>query len=405
MAIVVHNGECATISRGLDSFTREAAMRVAPRILLAMATLGASGCVALNRGSISRPPRSISEQTFDVEKFVAEHNRNAARIGSLTAKPTIGVAGKVMKGRADGRLALVRPRDFKLQLARMGTTLADIGSNDDEYWFWVQGEDKSLYWCNYDELGATPLAVTYQPDWIMEAFGLKPISAHEAARIKVREGSERGTTALVFPPIRNGSETYTRMMIVSNASGRIKEHRIYAGNLHTLLAQAEISRFKEFATGSEDAGAKETCHLPESVKLSWKRDQLTLDVLLQDVTINQFEPSKIAAYFVEPVVPGYERVNLAELGRRQANDSRTTVRRTLPPPDPRNGVQLGRPAPLRDDTTTSAPLGSVGDRRPSRKTTSPLEELVVAPSPAAPETEAMRAASAGWTADASPIGR
>src|SRR5439155_25479583 len=108
------------------------------------------------------------------------------------------------------------------------------------------------------------------------------------------------------------------------------------------------------------------------------------------------------AFFVEPVVPGYERVNLAELGRGQPNDSRTTVRRTLPPPEPRNGVKLGRPAPVTDDTTLNAPLGRAADRRPIRKTTSQLQGLVVAQSPAAPETEATRAA--GTALDPSPIG-
>jgi hypothetical protein len=387
-------------------------MRSERMILLALAALGLSGCAALNRGSIPPSPRPIAEQNFDVRKFVAEYNRNAERIESLTAKPTIGVAGKVMKGRADGRLALVRPRDFKLQLARMGNTLADIGSNDEEFWFWVQGDDKSLYWCKYDELGATPLAVTYRPDWIMEAFGLKPIDAVEADRIKVREGQERGTTALVFPATRHGSEVYTRMMIVSNATRRIKEQRIYAGNLQSggkhdnLLAQAEVGRFKEYAAGSIKGGANESCYLPESVKLTWKRDQLTLDVLLQDVTINEFESSKIAQFFVEPVVPGYERVNLAELGRGQPGDSRTTVRRTLPPPEPRNGVRLGRPAPVGEETTLEPPVGSLGEPARRSKTTSQLEELVAAPSPRAPESEAMRAASASWPgADASPIGR
>jgi len=381
-------------------------MKVARPILLAMATLGLSGCVALNRGSVSSTPRPLAERSFDKDEFVAEHNRNAERIESLTAKPSIGVAGKVvMKGRADGRLDLVRPRKFKLVLKSMGATKADIGSNDEEFWFWVQGDDKSIYWCNYDELDSTPLAVTYQPDWIIEALGLKPISAEEAARIKVREGSERGTAALVFPPTRNGGETYTRMMIVSKQTRRIKEHRIYAGNLQTLLAQAEVKDFKDFEVGSSEAGARETCYLPESVKLEWKRDQLALDVLLHDVMVNQIEPAKAAAYFIEPVIPGYERVNLTEMSRRQTKDSRTTVRRTLPPPQPRNGVKLGTPTPVSDDTTMVAPLGSATSQSASR-ITSPLEELVTAPLPVGPETEAMRAASAAWSAGGSyPVGR
>ena len=58
------------------------------------------------------------------------------------------------------------------------------------------------------------LAVTYQPDWIIEALGLKPITPEEAAKIKVRRGDGAGRRALVFPPTKSGTETYTRMMIV-----------------------------------------------------------------------------------------------------------------------------------------------------------------------------------------------
>src|SRR5262249_23063288 len=101
----------------------------------------------------------------------------------------------------------------------------------------------------------------------------------------------------------------------------------------------------------------------------------------------------------------YERVNLAELGRSQPGDSRTTVRRTLPPPAPRNGVRLGAPAPASEDPSTESPVGSVGagNRRPNRTTTSPLEDLVTAASPNAPESESTRAA---WSArDVPPYGR
>ncbi len=382
-------------------------MKFARPIVLAVATLTSSGCAALSRGSLAPTPRPLVERSFELTEFVADHNRNAERIKSLTARPSIGVAGKkVLNGRADARLDLVRPRKFKLVLKSMGATKADIGSNDDEFWFWVQGEDKSIYWCNYDELDSTPLAVTYQPDWIIEALGLKTISADEAKQIKVREGTERGTTALIFPPTRNGAETYTRKMIVTNRTRRIKEHCIYAGNLQTLLAQAEVSGYKDFEAGSDvgtaDADAGETCYLPERVKLEYKRDQLALDVLLKDVTINQVEPAKAAAYFVEPVIAHYERVNLAEAARSQPNDSHSTVRRTLPRPQPRDGVKLGNPTPVPDDDATVAPLGSAAPKRANR-ITSQLEELVTAPLPVPPETAAM---SAAWSAgDAYPLGR
>ena len=40
-------------------------------------------------GSLAPRPRPLGERTLDVDAFVAEHNRNADRIQSLEAKPTI----------------------------------------------------------------------------------------------------------------------------------------------------------------------------------------------------------------------------------------------------------------------------------------------------------------------------
>jgi hypothetical protein len=429
-------------------------MKIAQRVVLALATLGLGGCVAPNRGSLTRAPRPRAERTLDLDAFVAEHNRNAELVQTLKAKPTIGVKGRTI-AHADGRLALVRPRNFSLLLQRQGATLANIGSNEEEFWFWVQNEnDKSIYWCDYTELDASALAMTYQPDWIIEALGLQPISREEAARIKVRDNKEPGTTALVFAPTRRGTESYTRMLIVSNYTLRVKELRIYAGNLQSLLAHAELSRYKDFDAGNSESGRRETCYLPESIKLEWKREQLALEVLLQDVAVNQLDPSRVAAIFVEPVIPGYERVNLAELSRAQQQDGRTTVRRTVPPPEPGSRTGTERPVPVPEGTsevpdlgTTMGQNGRAGPnatpgRTASRDESAPitqpgglgrsssfgevagpaqnasstlnyaarkpnqLEDLVVAPLPLGPESRAMQAANAAWSAfDTSPIGR
>ncbi len=62
-----------------------------------------------------------------------------------------------------------RPRNFKLEIvARSGRTKADIGSNDEEFWFWVDNDkDKSINWCRYEDLESSAVPVTYQPDWII----------------------------------------------------------------------------------------------------------------------------------------------------------------------------------------------------------------------------------------------
>ena len=282
-----------------------------------------------------------------------------------------------------------RPRNFKLDMRSTLGTVADIGSNDAEFWFWVKGnEDKSLYWCNYQDLESSALAVSYQPDWIVEALGLKPISPAEAEGIRVRTtGTEPGTTALVFAPTKAGGDTIRREIIVWNNSRRIKEHRIYAGKTPTLVAQATVNRIKEVEIGSTATNDRDSCYLPDSVKLDWKREQLVLNVTLQDVKVNQFDSSRSADLFVEPNNPGYTRVNLADLNRGQSKGSRTTVRRTLPQPEPRNSVRLGQPSAIEGDTTMNPRFGSptVAQVGSSRPTTSALDTLVGAVEPGAPQ--------------------
>ena len=112
-------------------------MKIAWRFLLAMmATLGLGGCRALANGSLAPKSPPLAERAFDVDAFVAEHNGNVAQIQTLEARPSISLGGK-LKGGVDGRLALERPRNFKLELTSLGSTKADIGSNDEEFWFWV----------------------------------------------------------------------------------------------------------------------------------------------------------------------------------------------------------------------------------------------------------------------------
>jgi hypothetical protein len=370
-------------------------MKVAWRLVLAMmATLGLGGCRALSNGSLvgKSPPRT--ERAFDVDAFVAEHNRNVERIQSLEARPTVSLGGR-MRAAADGRLAMERPRNFKLELLSAGSPRADIGSNDEEFWFWMQDDpEKSINWCRYEDVASSAVPISYQPDWIIAALGLKAISAEEAAGIKIRanKGTETGTTALVFPSTRNGGEVYTREIIVWNKTRLIKEHRLYAGKASNLIAQAEVSKYEEIEIDSREAGDRESCHVPGNIKLEWKPQRLILDVTLapagREILVNQFDHSRSASLFVEPRVPSYTRVNLAELNRGHSRDSRTTVRETLPQPESRSRVKLGPPLPVPDDAT----MVPRGDRS---RTTSPLEDLVRAPMPAASDSS-IQTAGAMW---------
>ncbi len=160
-----------------------------------------------------------------------------------------------------------------------------------------------------------------------------------------------------------------------------------------------MSHFAEFDASSGEGVEGKKCYLPESIKLEWKRDQLVLNVAMQDVKVNQFDSSHAAALFVEPVTRR-ERVNLAELSRAQRKDSRNTVRQTMPSPPPsrNSAAKPGRPGSDSEETTM-APLRSRSKSKATTKVTgaitTPLEDLVSAPLPVGAESASTSTNSAG----------
>jgi hypothetical protein len=374
---------------------------------LLLATLASLvvGCRTASTDSIAhtRPPEVRPRTSLDVDQFVADHNDNAALIRTLEARASIaakiGPPGDVQAGGVDGRLALERPRSFKLEMFQgaLGRTVADIGSNDEKFWFWFSNKkDRSVYYCNYDDLSATSLAVTYQPDWIVEAMGLKPITADEAAQIKVRPATDPGSTELTFPPTRNRGETYSRVLIVSDRTRRVQEFRIKDADGKTVIAQATIKKYRVLPLdrvssdrSSADSATAETCVIPESVVLEWKKEFISLDVALREVKLNKFEPARRSALFVEPTPGGYARANLAELARQKAPGGSAAVRETLPVPEQRNRARLGPPLQIRgDDDAATTSRRSEASASQNAMLLPVLDlDVVGAPSPVAPGTQ------------------
>jgi hypothetical protein len=350
-------------------------MQVLRSATLASATLAlclGSGCRTAGVGDLSRPGPPLAAANANVTAIVAEHNKNAERIQTIRARPDLTVTLRE-RGKRDsthplsGRLAMEQPRNFKLVLEHTGIgQVGDLGSNDTEYWFWFRDKtQKAIYYCNYDEAEANPQAVSFQPDWIKEAMGLRVISEDEASRISVT--TEPGRLIMTHRPHTASGKTYTRITILDRATHRILEHRLYSGDQKMILARAEIP--EGYEAYPAEAGGDEMVLVPKRLKLSWVQEGLELDVALRDVKINT---SVGRALFVEPSFAGFTRINLAErpLGTATAGagaGSGTTIRETRPVPP--SGIRLSEPTPIE---APESPRGARGNGSANDVPTTPL---------------------------------
>lgn len=350
--------------------------KAASRMLIAISALAAlAGCRAAGTAPNNRPPAAPDLQTssFQLDEFVRDHNRNARLIQTINAKPSISVTvaspdgGKPMAGGLDGRLLVSQPHDFKLlaQKPMISSNVADIGSNEHEFWFWVkENADKGVYRCAYDDLEKSGLKVTYQPDWIVTAMGLKPITRDEAASAKVTPGDRPGVTVVKLGPSRDPAAAYIREMTVDEKTHRLVGFRAYDRDGKTLLGEATIEKYYD-ATLKADPDAEPgaapvaaACHFPDKFQLRWVEERLTLDITmfsssLRPPKVNAEFSQEALAEFVPPKVSGYESIDLAELARTRPRGETgpgsddTTVRETMPAPDPaptpnRRGASAGR---------------------------------------------------------------
>ena len=240
-------------------------------------------------------------------------------------------------------------------------------------------------------------------------MGLKEITRDEAAQIKTRPGIQPGTTLLTFAPVNAGRQSYSREMVVSESTRRVNEFRVISGDGKGMIALATIKSYRRFPLGARTSAensttARETCSIPEKIVLEWKRELLSLDVVLKDVKVNQFDTSKRADRFVQPTIRGYAAVNLAEVARQKDPASSTAVRETIPVPETRNRVRLNPPLQIRgDDAAANAPRGHDQTRPKSPILAVPDLEVVDAPVPTAPGTPADRGGTAFLTGPGSSL--
>jgi len=376
--------------------------------LAVSALLAVSGCHAGTSGNVNRPAPTppVTRQDLTVTRIVAQHNRNAAAVRSIQAAPTIYVVRGGPNAKVDGRLALERPKDFRLKLSSFGNIKADIGSNDDGFWFWIDEDaDKKIYTCRHDQVDASPLTITLQPDWIVEAMGLREFTAEEARTISSKPDGRPGLMVLTqFRKDARGQEL-TKETVVEEATGEVREHRLWAGAKKELLASAVISKYRYVALTQPSAAdpepeaaeaapsTKTTVRLPSRFRLSWVKEKFELDIVMDRATINPaFRDDQRADFFTEPKIPGVARQDLAALGNGTPSSRLYESR-----PSPRPGIGLGEPEPAPIDvdgayrkSVQARPL-SAGVRRSTAPPTAPAGGVVYAPIPTGPDPEAIPA--------------
>lgn len=328
-----------------------------------LALIAGVGCHAGPQRNPAKIEAPVSRADVSATKFIAQHNRNAGAVHSLMATPAIVIVGNLgerrVTGRLNGSLALEEGKNFRLEIEAMTKRkIADIGSNERSFWFWADDDkENSIYVCDHKDASKTDIGMTLQPDWIMEAMGLRSFSEAEAQSIHTKTGEVPGTLVLTQFRTDSKGRSFTKETIVKDQSWQILEHRLYAGAKAELLASAKIYSYQSIKfpdADARDSDDPQVVQMPETFLLSWVKEKLTLKVsLASGLKINPtFEPEQRVALFSEPPMPGTRRLDLAKLDTAATAPS-SRVYESRPAPKA-GGISLGMPRPAADGMSRRA---------------------------------------------------
>jgi hypothetical protein len=260
-------------------------------ILVAVANLPfAVGC---SRWNARRTAQALPGEIPTAEQVVAQINRNAERVHSLMAKD-LDISSNQAPIPLDGRLALEKPRRFRL-LVRMPatkTTVADIGSNDEEFWFYSSqpAQQAALVHCSYEDYGRVQTRMPIQPEWIFDALGFIPLPTDQ--RHMIRPGKS-GTVELVSSTFTPQGQNASLVSVVQLDSGWIVERRLEIPGHPQPIAVATLSRHQKDPTSG--------VVYPGTVRVAWPEEDLDITIRLQGVEVNtRFDPAMAQALWQMP---------------------------------------------------------------------------------------------------------
>jgi hypothetical protein len=239
-------------------------------------------------------------------QLVAYLNNNAQRIGSLQCTDVdLDCTQGIQSFHIRGKLACQKPKDFYLQAEAMGKTEAIIGSNNQEFWYWVARGDPYLIHCSYQDLAkGVRIPFPFQPDWVMEALGMSEYDPTQPYELVPTE------------------KAYQLIQNTTNSQGqRVQKVTVF---------NPQVARFQVTDHVLWDASRREICRahildaqpvqggamLPRRIVFTYPAERLKLDMTLwhqaDDIAVNRgFDPSRAKALFTRPALSGVQTYDLA----------------------------------------------------------------------------------------------
>jgi hypothetical protein len=265
-----------------------------------------TGCSNSKWGSVFRSQQQAAVPPAEAPPTAAalvEHlNRNSRQIQSLECMELDMDCRQKMTGFGlRGKLACQKPRNFRLLADALGQPQVDLGSNAQEFWFWIAKADPPYqFHCSYTDFarGGIRLPFPFQPDWVMEALGMGEYGPPENYQLR----QTQATLELVENTRSPQGQPVQKITVVSRKDWRVQGYVLVDTTTRKEICAAKV-------TDVQQVGG---VIVPRRVQLEWKTEGVELKLKLDEVAINrQLDNSQATALFTRPQLNNIQSYDLA----------------------------------------------------------------------------------------------
>jgi hypothetical protein len=291
-------------------------MRTVRTVLLTGLCLAGLGCSVdslFRRLPPEGPPPEQSVGPVTAANLVDYLNGHARDLQALQCNGlSVEANANGQPGTVQGYLVCRQPRDFRMVGKAFGAEEVDIGSNPEEFWFWIKRAEPHphVYYCKYADLKAgVRLPFPFQPDYIAEALGMAtygPPSEYQLLR--------RGDTVELVQNVTTPQGQPARKVTVfayyrqTGTAPQIREYRLEYPNGKLICSARilEVRRQKPYRDSETDVW------YPSKVVLTCPDEKLEIRLSLKDVTVNPaIDPQRAEMLFSRRSLTAFPSVDLA----------------------------------------------------------------------------------------------
>ena len=159
---------------------RKIAARIRLGFLLLFTLLLLTACTprwGMFRGSDQKDSIGpASREVPTAAQLVSYLDENSSRLHCISCPDLHLTAAQGIKAFGlRGQMVCQQPRCFRMNASILGKEEVDLGSNQEEFWYWVRMGDPYQIHCSYKDMEegrVKRMPFPFQPDWIMDALGM-----------------------------------------------------------------------------------------------------------------------------------------------------------------------------------------------------------------------------------------